>query len=275
MAVVSPSAAYGLSDGSGAVALATASGLGPVTDRIAAVMQSPASAAASGETEDEEGEVGGIDSNKHANSDPGPLGTVDKGVKSNVPSAGVSFAQVPRLVQPYVRLSGEDDTLLRDLANMQEKILQTLRAAGMLRDSADRATDGGEAGNNGRDHSSLARVCDTAAAPSQPLFTFLPYEKPPSFLDSASGHVRASQGESGDNAMEAGTAAVQKPPYSKQAKPQSQTTSGTTTMIRITTTNTIKQLASDVEKQRENLKMSHEINAQKPATHTTHLISTH
>lgn len=167
-----------LAHGSGAEARATgslAAAMTPVTDSIAAVMSSPAWAAASGDEEEEEG--GGMmqqESTMHKNSKLGSVETVHSGPKDTAPSAGESSVQVPCLIQQHVRQPGDDDALLRDLAMMQDTILHTLCAAGLLRDPApmDGTAEGIE--DVGCAPSTSQKVLVTTAAQSQQQFGYCP-----------------------------------------------------------------------------------------------------
>ena len=99
----------------------------PVTSRVAAVMQSPAWLAASGDEAEAEETMEGEDNtlDEHANSNHGETG------------AGVSdMSHVPKLIRPYVT-SGEDIGLIASLAASQEKIVRALQSSGVLKDNND------------------------------------------------------------------------------------------------------------------------------------------
>lgn len=276
--------ALGNADGSGAVggvAATAAKALTPLASRIAEAMTSPQWAA--GSEEEEEGHAVQYNSNMHENLKSGPLEAADIGAMSTVPSAGASSAQIRRFIQQYVHRPGEDDILLRDLAAMQDKILHALRAAGMLHDAATGSDNGGANEDNGRVHCTARGGDRTHGEQSRSPFDFKPYEKPARTTttlpspDQASDSFRASQGmqsgESIDYATKAGTAAARTQPKAKSPHDPGtlRTPTQEPTMSPITTTNTIKHLTSDVDRQRENLRMAHEINAQEAnCSHTPH-----
>lgn len=135
------------SDGSGAVGMVGGStATTPVTDRIKAVMQSPLWAVMSGDEAEEHFDDETEDnirehSSKHVNSIKWDTGNTGEALGSEA-----NQMHAPKLVRPYMRLSGEDDELLKSLARTHEQIVMALQSIGVLR--SDSAIEGSNGGNN-------------------------------------------------------------------------------------------------------------------------------